>query len=458
MFRVVVRSALFLSCALLVEQHTKLFSAGPIVATPNKISVAILMALAIAQAVVAPRRFPRSAKNACIVVLAVSSGLSIPTAVFACTPFGVLAPAIGQYATAMIFYFSLAYLVRDQRDLAFVLWGLVVGAALISWTSILGIGWVIESSAWGFRSGGLGGNPGRLVYFSMVALPVALMLFLSSRRIVSKGVVAGAIALIFVGVFAAKSRSSLVVMLVMSAFWMIRLRRFDVLRYAPVAIVLAGAFYWMMPQGFADRMSTMSSAQSLQQDSSWQGRLADYTHALQALASSPITGIGFYRFGPWVNKEIDWRIPAGHNVHSSYFRIAAEHGLVGLIPYLMILVISFRDYSYVRRRALQMQTPNDPELRSLAQTALFLQVAFVGTLVGNLTQPTFHFKAAWLLYATATAMRSIMDARLRAPGASSGAAVAAEPLPAAGVASEGRSGEPPSGPRAAQVTWRRVEE
>ncbi|UCE86722.1 MAG: O-antigen ligase family protein, partial [Deltaproteobacteria bacterium] len=307
MFRAIVRIALFVSSAVLVEQHSTLLSAGPVVLTPNKLAVAILMALAMAQLLVAPRRFPGSAKNVCIIVLAVSSGISMTAAVLAGTPIGVLAPAVGQYVTAMVFYFSLAFLIRDQKDLAFVFWGLVIGAGAISWTSILGIGWVVESSAWGYRAGGLGGNPGRLVYCSTAALPIALLLFVRSGRILSKGVIVAAIAMIFVGIFAAKSRSSLVVLLVMGAFWMIRLRRFDLLRYAPIAIALVAAFYFMMPQGFADRMSTMSSAKSLQQDGSWQGRIADYQHALQALATSPITGIGLYRFGIWVNEEIDWR-------------------------------------------------------------------------------------------------------------------------------------------------------
>ncbi|UCE86694.1 MAG: hypothetical protein JSU66_02865, partial [Deltaproteobacteria bacterium] len=151
-----------------------------------------------------------------------------------------------------------------------------------------------------------------------------------------------------------------------------------------------------------------------------------------------------------------WRLPPGHNVHSSYFRIAAEHGLVGLIPYLLILVITFRDFSYVQRRARQYRQWNDPELTRLAQSALFLQVALVGALVGNLTQPTFHFKVAWLLYATGTAIHTMMDARLRAGRASREALGAVDALPTAPVAQRGPSGESPSfGDPSPRFSWQR---
>jgi hypothetical protein len=71
---------LFLSGLSLV-QYLQTFSIGTFVSTPNKVVTAILLVLAVLQLVVAPRPFPRNAKNYWVLAFAGSTVISIAVTV-----------------------------------------------------------------------------------------------------------------------------------------------------------------------------------------------------------------------------------------------------------------------------------------------------------------------------------------------------------------------------------------
>ena len=431
MFRWIVRGALFGAGFILLEQFWSFGSVGPLALTPNKIIVFLLAGLAVVKAVIEPAPLPRNTKNLLVPAIFLSMSLAVVTGIARGSPVTLLLPGIGQYVAAVLFYFSLVYLIRDRTDLLILFWGLVLGIALVSWTTTLGIGWELESAAYGTRSGGMAGNPGKLVFASVPTLPIAFLLFVRARNLVARGTLVAAAGCIVVGIFAAKSRTSLVCLLAMGGFWMFRMRRFDLLRYTPLVLLLAGAFYFLMPEGFSDRMSTMASAESLEDDSSFRDRLVQFDYATRAFLSNPLTGVGLGQFGIWVNEEHDWGYHRGKGLHNSYFQILTEHGLVGFIPFVLILLTTYRDFSYVQRRGRTFRGPRDSDVYAFAQWALLLQVGFVSIVLSHLTQPGFHFRIAWLFYATAVVLRAQTDA------AASRAEPAAEPAPVA-------NGAPPS--------------
>jgi O-antigen ligase len=411
MFLFIRRFLLVLSAASLAQYHDSL-SIGPFAVTINKLITAVLLVVAGFQVVVGPRGFPRNTKNLWILGMAVALVISVVNSVAQGIPLSGLLRVSSQYVSVFLFYFLLAYVVRDRRDLDLLFWGLTVGTVVVCVTGFLGIG-VVAGAGEFERYGGIGGNPNTLGYTASAVLPLSIALLIGQKSIVRRFIVVVAVTVILAGILNTLSRSAFVSVAAMGLYWCLRSGRLDLLRYAwvPVAVGLAVAV--VAPQGFYARIGTMTSAEAREQDSSIQGRLGDYSNAMRAFLSNPITGVGFYRFGVWAHENLDWRIGTRKAIHNAYLRVAADQGLMGLIPFGAILFLTWRDLSRVQAMARRRQD-SSPELKRLGREALLVQTAFLGTLIGNVFCPALRYKMPWLLYALSTVMLAMSVSALRA--------------------------------------------
>lgn len=79
-----------------------------------------------------------------------------------------------------------------------------------------------------------------------------------------------------------------------------------------------------------------------------EGRIENYYAALRMFASSPVFGIGLKNFEyeqvKYATKEEieEWKITSKGTCHNSYLVIAAEIGILGLIPMMFLVYFSFR--------------------------------------------------------------------------------------------------------------------
>lgn len=402
MFVRIRRTFLFLS-ALSLAQYFQTFGVGPFVTTPNKAITAILLVLAAVQLVVAPRALPRSPKNYWVVAFAVSTAISMVVDVVAGIPPLGLVRAGSQYAAVILFYFVLIYVVSHRQDLDVIFWGLTLGAAFACVSGFLGLGETEQYSIYE-RTGGLGGDPNTLGYTAAAALPMAFVLFTETRILWRRVLLLTCILLIVAGIVNTLSRSAYVSVAAVGVFLIWRFGRLDLLRYAPIPILLAAGLVFTAPEAFFARVSTLTSAEARQEDSSIQGRLRDYAYAAQAFASNPIAGVGFYRFGLWAHENLDWTIGGRKAIHSAYFRIAADQGLMGLVPFVTIIILTWRELSRVQQAARRSRPSGSPDVAQLGRRALFLQSALLACVIGNVFCPSVQYKVPWLLYALSTVM------------------------------------------------------
>ena len=99
----------------------------------------------------------------------------------------------------------------------------------------------------------------------------------------------------------------------------------------------------------------------------------------------------------------------------AFLQVAAEQGTFGLIPFLMLHWLCWRDLSAVWRVG-RHNRKKIPRLGAIATRAAMVQTGFVGLLVVAQFQPTLRHKALWLVFALSTILVRIVQAEMRAEG------------------------------------------
>jgi len=425
MYITIRRLLMFLSVATLAE-YSGVLSLGPLgIWTPNKLVSALLLGVAAVGLVLEPRRYPSDSRNWWVFTFFTSVLVSSVGSLVAGLPAGAIGTGLMRVASVVSFYYVLVWVAPKDRDLELVLWAVALGTAFVCLTAMLGFGRVATETASWDRSSGLGGNPNRLGYTTAAALPLTVALFVNARGTLRRAVLGGATLVILTGLLATLSRSAIVSLGVMGVFGMYRFGRFDLIRYVPIPVLLGVALVFVAPEQLTDRVETMTSEEARQEDLSIQSRLRDYQYGLIAFVKYPITGVGFLRFGTWAHENLDPTVGRGKNIHNAYLHVAADQGLVGLIPFLGMLAVSWRDFRLVARLARRFRARGDPDLARYRTLAIFSEIALVGTLVGNLFCTSLTYKIGWLLVALATILLKLTKERC-APYAASQAAAEAE--------------------------------
>lgn len=179
-------------------------------------------------------------------------------------------------------------------------------------------------------------------------------------------------------------------------------------RGAVLAILAVGAYYWwksnsklvtallfaflatitvlFMPQSWHDRVDSISE---YQEDSSSMGRIRAWQYSI-AVANDRITGGGFgswslqnyYRYG--INTE------RAFVAHSIYFSVLNDAGWPGLILFLSILWLMWRQLSKVIKL-----TENDPDRAQHNFLARMMQISIVAFMAGGAFLSLSYFDLAW---------------------------------------------------------------
>jgi O-antigen ligase len=86
-------------------------------------------------------------------------------------------------------------------------------------------------------------------------------------------------------------------------------------------------------------------------------------------------------------------------VHNAFLDVAAEEGLLGLVPFIAVTVLSWRDFTRASRAGRKQRGDARLQVR-----AVLLQTAMLGSLLVSQFQPTQRSKGLWLLFALSTVM------------------------------------------------------
>lgn len=139
---------------------------------------------------------------------------------------------------------------------------------------------------------------------------------------------------------------------------------------------IAAIGYWIVPQGYFDRLDTLSELKS---DVSAMGRLENWTLAWEAALRNPLLGVGpnnHIAYNHALFPEVQVRV-----AHSVYFQILGELGFVGLFLYLWFMILVFRSFGGALRGA-RLGQADSADIILVRSLAFWLLCGFAAYSVG----------------------------------------------------------------------------
>lgn len=191
-----------------------------------------------------------------------------------------------------------------------------------------------------------------------------------------------------------QSRGALLAIIAMGlVLWLRSSKKF----VGAVVIVFIGfALIAFMPQSWEERMSTIGT---YQEDGSAQSRLNSWTLAFR-VANDRLTGAGFLIETPEINARYAPNPDALFTAHSIYFQALGEHGWIGLILFVALGALTWRNASRLRRVGRAQ-----PETAWLADLGSMLQVSMAGFAVGGAFLSLTYFDLPYNLLVVAVVAR-----------------------------------------------------
>lgn len=284
---------------------------------------------------------------------------------------------------------------------------ITIGQALLGSTesTVFGFGWWTSETIGGLgavsrAAGPFGSDPNAFAQYLTVAFAVSLgfALTMRGRRRWPWMVAAGASV---VAVLLTASRTGL---LATGAVTMVALIMRGLSRRSLVIVAAAAFVVAVGPFGVSTRLSTLSAVPNVAEspanaDSGLVGRASEMIAAGKMFADNPMTGVGY---GTYNSFYLDYSRQIGlddrfeeRSAHSLPLEIAAEQGLIGLVPWASFLVLGFGS----TRRLIGRRT----------DIAVPLGLAQVGFLASAVFLHDVHPRLLWSLMAMTVAATVIAD-------------------------------------------------
>jgi O-antigen ligase len=222
----------------------------------------------------------------------------------------------------------------------------------------------------GYTSG-LASNPNDLALTLNIVMPLTAALVLTARGRATRWIGLGIIGIGTLGIVVTFSRGGFVTLatiIVLSVVNLMRRGHWGVIGGGALALLLAIP---ALPEGYLDRLSTISSVESDTTGSS-QERWEVMTIALAAIEQRPITGSGIGMDALAVQN-----VRGGHyiRVHNAYLDFAVDLGVAGLVLFVAALVTTIRTAWRVEAQPADGSAA-DRDLPTLAQGVRISLIGF----------------------------------------------------------------------------------
>jgi probable O-glycosylation ligase (exosortase A-associated) len=142
-----------------------------------------------------------------------------------------------------------------------------------------------------------------------------------------------------------------------------------------VIIMLIPVAIGFMPEKWSERMKSISE---YEQDESALGRINSWKMAINLVTDRPLLGGGYAIYTRAVFDTYASESSLIRSAHSIYFQVLGEHGVVGLVLFLALGALAWRDANSVIRDARDKAS-----LAWAADLARMVQVSLVGYAVGG---------------------------------------------------------------------------
>jgi probable O-glycosylation ligase (exosortase A-associated) len=284
------------------------------------------------------------------------------------------------FAKIALMLFAISWLIRTPANFRLACWlmtaaGVFIGCFAI-YNRLNGIGLVEGTRVTiGRNIGAMIGDPNDLALVLTFPLSFAVALFVSRHLKTSLKVWLALPAVIIISwaILCTQSRGGLLGMTAVTAVVMwYRIQNKWLVIGAGTSLLLA----LVLVAGISSRASGGATEDGI--DESAMGRIYAWQAATNMALSQPLTGVGidnfyanYYAYSPhWDGKN--------HAVHSTWFQILAETGVVGFLIFICLVVKTFRQALQNQRQAFRHNNP-DIQISALALLAGLCSFCVSGT-------------------------------------------------------------------------------
>jgi len=262
---------------------------------------------------------------------------------------------------------------------------------------------------WAFSHGGRGpagyvGDQNDLALALNVTIPLAFsMALIRTSSTGARLLYLGATLLLALGVIVSQSRGGFLGLVAAAGviLWHSRHR----LRNAVLAfifILISGtAVISALPEGYVNEMASIADSQ----ESTREQRVYFWKLGWIMFKDNPFFGVGANNY-PWTVHEYEAMLPVeeqagrgtgGKAVHSLYFQLIPELGLAGIVPYVLLIGLSFQRirWGYVRRKRIGQHDDATEEKRLYCQG---LRAALYSFLVTSSFISVLYYPVGWYLF------------------------------------------------------------
>lgn len=293
---------------------------------------------------------------------------------------------------SIVSYFVLIMMVRDIKTLNLATIALITGGVLSVLSPFLfGTGSSGRSDILQ-RFGGLWGDQNEFAAMLLILIPLSLAIFLNTQRKILKLMLLTCSVILLIGLLLTYSRGgylSFGVMMMLTMFKFVSGKnRLKILAISiPCLIIASTIFYYTFAEEFIARMETLrflESRESVRAEGSLSLRYQYYFEiAPKVFAEHPVFGVGFRGF---INHN-----PFGQVTHNTYLEVLTGSGLVGFIPFMAILYLSWREIRRVEKYAAKQK---ETYLWSYAQA---LELGFISYFLAGIFISLDLSKMTWLI-------------------------------------------------------------
>lgn len=295
-----------------------------------------------------------------------------------------------EFLKVMVMVFATFMLVDRRERMHWLVWMIVASLGFYG----------LKGGLFTFMKGGVYHvvGPPRSFIADNNALALALCMILPLMRYLQlhstkKAVrIALGISMVFTGisVLGTYSRGGLIGLFIVGAALFLKSRRR--IAVVLVLVVVGVTAYHFMPPQWTARMNTLHEARDTD---SAETRIQSWEFAANVAIHRPLVGGGFEDY----QNLSFWNAfaPEGaiqRAIHSIYFRVVSEQGFPGLLLFLALLFVSWRNCSRVRKK-----TKDSPEQKWAYDLASMLQVTLLAFMVAGAFLPMPYFDLTFQLMA-----------------------------------------------------------
>ncbi len=312
--------------------------------------------------------------------------------------------ALGYYVRVLkiqVIAFLTVMLVRDKYRLNCLIWVVTLSIGFFSIKG--GIFTLMTGGQYRVRgpSDSMIGENNAMGLAALMIIPFFFYLRSVATNLWLKRGLLGGLVLSVISALGSQSRGALISMCVLGVYFWWQSK--NKLVSAMVLVILAGVGLTVMPASWHERMSTITE---FSEDSSAMSRIYAWKYSIN-IANDRLLGGGY---NSWSKSTYAIYQPEAIGVfvaHSIYFNVLADHGWLGLMLFLAIFFMTWRNLSISDR--LCRGSPEDSDLSTLAR---MLKVSLVAYASGGAFLSLSYYDLPWHIVAFGVILRNLANSTI----------------------------------------------